>query len=132
MDNSEKIKYWLDLADYDLESAKVMLQGNKNLYVAFMCHQTIEKALKAVIARDCEEGEIPPKKHNLIALAAQAAIFDVMSVQQQGFIDYLNPLNIEIRYPEHREQLISILTVEKCEELISETEGLLCWIKKQL
>jgi len=68
MDNSEKIEYWLELADYDLDAAKVMLNGEKYLYVAFMCHQTIEKAIKAVIARDCAEGEIPPKKHDLYNL----------------------------------------------------------------
>jgi len=132
MDNSEKVKYWLDLADYDLGSAKVMLHGGKYLYVAFMCHQTIEKTLKAVIARDCAEGEIPPKKHDLSKLAIQAGIFDIMSKQQQDFIDYLNPLNIEIRYPEHRDQLLSAMTETKCNEIITGTEDLLCWIKKQL
>jgi HEPN domain-containing protein len=61
-----RTRYWLELADYDIETAKVMLSGRRYLYVGFMCHQTIEKALKAGIARDCAVGEIPPKIHHLL------------------------------------------------------------------
>ena len=132
MDNNDKVDYWVDLADYDLDSAKVMLNGGKYLYVGFMCHQTVEKVIKAVIARDCAEGEIPPKIHHLSKLASQAGIFVKMSEQQKIFIDNLNPLNIEARYPEYKQQLLSVLTDDKCKELITETEALLCWIKKQL
>ncbi|MCL2300052.1 MAG: HEPN domain-containing protein [Firmicutes bacterium] len=44
---SDKAQYWLDLADYDIETARAMLQTKRLLYVGFMCHQTAEKALKA-------------------------------------------------------------------------------------
>ena len=53
---NERIEYWLELADYDLQTAKVMLTGERYLYVGFMCHQTIEKAIKAVIAWDLRQG----------------------------------------------------------------------------
>ena len=55
----DKVEYWLKLADYDIETAKAMLNGSRFLYVGFMCHQTIKKALKAVISRDCSDDEIP-------------------------------------------------------------------------
>jgi HEPN domain-containing protein len=42
-----KIKYWIDLSDYDLDTAEAMLQSKRYLYVGFMCHQSIEKAFKA-------------------------------------------------------------------------------------
>lgn len=42
-----KIKYWIELSDYDLETAEAMLLSKRYLYVGFMCHQTIEKAFKA-------------------------------------------------------------------------------------
>jgi len=63
---NESVKYWLDIADYDIETARVMLKGGRYLYVGFMCHQVIEKALKSVIARDCADGEIPPTIHHLL------------------------------------------------------------------
>ncbi len=43
----DRIQYWIDLADYDLETAKAMRQTQRYLYVGFMCHQAIEKILKA-------------------------------------------------------------------------------------
>ena len=46
-ENKEKVSYWLDLAEYDLDTAKAMLKSRRYLYVGFMCHQVIEKALKA-------------------------------------------------------------------------------------
>ena len=50
----------------------------------------------------------------------------------KDFIEDLNPLNIEARYPKHKEQLSTMLTREKCIETVRETEKLLCWIKEQL
>jgi HEPN domain-containing protein len=43
----DKVKYWLELSDYDFETAEAMLSSGRYLYVGFMCHQTIEKILKA-------------------------------------------------------------------------------------
>jgi HEPN domain-containing protein len=37
----------MEKADYDLDTAKAMLQTERYLYVGFMAHQAIEKALKA-------------------------------------------------------------------------------------
>ena len=38
MTQEEKINYWIDLSDYDLETAAAMLKTKRYLYVAFMCH----------------------------------------------------------------------------------------------
>ena len=128
----ESVKYWLDIADYDIETARVMLKGGRYLYVGFMCHQTIEKALKAVSARDCADGEIPPKIHHLLKLADRAGLFDKMSPEQQDFIKELNPMNIEARYPEYKEQIAAGLSNDICVEILAGTEEMLCWIKEQL
>jgi HEPN domain-containing protein len=129
---NENVKYWLDIADYDIETAKVMLNGGRYLYVGFMCHQVIEKALKAIIARDCAEGELPPKIHHLLKLADRAGLFEKMSPEQQSFIKELNPMNIEARYPEYKEQIAAGLTNDMCVKIFAGTEELLCWIKEQL
>ena len=46
MTREEQVQYWLDIADYDLDTAEAMHQTGRWLYVAFMCHQVIEKTLK--------------------------------------------------------------------------------------
>ena len=129
---NERVQYWLNMVEYDIETAKAMLRTGRYLYVGFMCHQVMEKALKAVIARDCKDDEIPPKIHDLSKLAVQAKIFDLMSEEQQDFIDDLNPLNIEARYSEYKDEIAAGLTEKSCGVLIKGTEGLLCWIKEQL
>ena len=128
----KRVEYWLDLADYDIETAKAMLQAKRYLYVGFMCHQTIEKAIKAVLSRDCAESEMPPRIHDLSKLAIRAKLMAAMSEEQQDFIEELNPLNIEARYPEYKEQISKTLTPDKCKRFIAETERLLFWIKEQL
>ncbi|RZB34526.1 MAG: hypothetical protein SRB1_00294 [Desulfobacteraceae bacterium Eth-SRB1] len=45
----EKIKYWIDMAEYDLETARIMLKGRRFLYVGFMCHQVVKKFLKDIM-----------------------------------------------------------------------------------
>ena len=128
----EKVEYWLDIANYDIETAKAMLNSGRFLYVGFMCHQVIEKAFKAVIARDCVADEIPPKIHDLRKLGKKAGLFERLSEEQKETIGKLNPLNIEARYPEYKNRIAANLTSDICQELINETEGLLCWIKEQL
>jgi HEPN domain-containing protein len=44
MKKDSRINYWLDIAGYDLDTAKAMLETGRYLYVGFMCHQVIEKA----------------------------------------------------------------------------------------
>ena len=45
---TDKVAYWLDIADYDIDTAEAMYTTERWLYVAFMCHQAIEKTLKAI------------------------------------------------------------------------------------
>ncbi|MCL2699905.1 MAG: HEPN domain-containing protein [Defluviitaleaceae bacterium] len=132
MEIGEKVKYWMNLSDEDMTVAKVLLDGKKFLYCGFMCHLAVEKILKAVIARGCADDDIPPKWHNLTKLAVHAGIFEMMSEEQQDFLEELNPLHIEARYPEYKSELASAMSKESCMELIAETEELLCWIKKRL
>ena len=129
---NEKVEYWLDLAYEDVDVAKIMLNNGKYLYCGFMCHQTVEKALKAVIARDCTDDELPPKIHHLQRLAERAGVFTEMSEEQKMILRKLNPLNIEARYPEYKNRVASNLNKDICQELVNETEGLLWWIKQQL
>ena len=47
MTREAKVQYWLDIANYDIDTAETLQRGGRWLYVAFMCHQVIEKTLKA-------------------------------------------------------------------------------------
>lgn len=127
---NEKVKYWVELSDYDLETALAMLNSKRYLYVGFMCHQTIEKIFKAYFSKTTSQ--IAPFSHSLSYLAKKGGFYDAFSEEQKDFIDELEPLNIEARYPAHKERLLKSLTTEKCTEIIENTKILQEWIKGKL
>lgn len=94
-----------------------------------MCQQTVEKALKAVIAK---KGVFPPKSHDLARLAELACIQTELDDERNALLDELYPLSIESRYPSNYEALAKTLNDEKCAAYISRTEAFLQWIKKML
>ena len=105
---NDKVTYWIEMSDYDFDTARAMLETKRYLYVAFMCHQTIEKILKAYWSKVLEE---PPLKiHSLSRLAEKSGLGNDMSEEQTDFIDKLEPLNIEARYPSYKERLMKNLT----------------------
>lgn len=125
-----KATYWIEMSDYDFDTAKAMLETKRYLYVAFMCHQTIEKILKAYWSNVLEE---PPLKiHSLSRLAEKSGLDKDMSEEQTDFIDELEPLNIEARYPSYKERLMKSLTADRCKKLIEQTDKLRIWIKSKL
>ena len=128
MDN--KVKYWIDLSDYDLETAEAMLTSKRYLYVGFMCHQTIEKAFKAYYTK--VKSETAPYKHSLSYLASKGDFYDSFTNDQKNFIDQMEPLNIEARYPSHKERLLKSLSDARCTDIIEKTKELQQWIKTRL
>ena len=126
----DKIRYWIELAEYDIETAKVMLSGKRLLYVGFMCHQVIEKALKGHY--QCSRKDTPPHTHNLSVIASQSGLYGNMDEAQKSLLDTLEPLNVQARYPTQKDQLFRSLTPERCQSILERTEDLFAWIKQQL
>ena len=126
----DKVAYWTDIADYDLETAEAMYQTGRWLYVAFMCHQVIEKTLKAYWCGT--QTEDPPYTHNHKRLASGSGLYDRMTEEQKSFIETVTNYNIEARYPEDKEALARTLTPQTCREMIDDTKQLQQWIKGQL
>lgn len=127
---NDKVKYWIEMSDYDFDTAKAMLETKRYLYVGFMCHQVIEKILKAYWSNVSEE---PPLKiHTLSRLAEIVKLDKLMTEAQLDFIDALEPLNIEARYPSYKERLMRSLNADRCNELLYQTDQLRLWIKSKL
>ncbi|MBL7112523.1 MAG: HEPN domain-containing protein [Bacteroidales bacterium] len=127
---NDKITYWVELSDYDIETAEVLLASGKFLYVGFMCHQTIEKIFKAYFIR--LKNETPPYSHSLSFIAKKGDFYNEFDKSQREYIDQLEPLNIETRYPLDKDRLLESLTEEKCQELLYKSKELQRWIKLKL
>ena len=130
MTKEEKVQYWIELSDYDLETAEGMVQIKKYLYVGFMCHQVIEKIFKAVYSERKEN--TPPYVHKLVYIAQMGDFYELFSNEQKIFIDQMEPLNIKTRYPDYKKELAKKLTEAKCNDILEKTKKLQQWIKKNL
>lgn len=95
-----------------------------------MCHQTIEKVLKANYVHIIKE--TPPHVHNLALIAKKSVIYDTFSDEHKDLLDFFEPLNVEARYPTVKDKIMQSLDGEKCELLLNKTEELFLWIKTKL
>ena len=130
LSKESKVKYWVELSDYDMQTAEVMLESKRYLYVGFMAHQAIEKILKAYIVHNgCK---IVPYSHSLSLLAKKSDVYREFSETQRNFMDLLEPLNIEARYPTHKKQLLESLTPARCTEILNNAQELQKWLKRKL
>jgi HEPN domain-containing protein len=120
--NKETIN-WLDMVDYDITTAEEMLKTGRYVYVIFMCHLAIEKALKAVV---CEAtNKFPPKTHDLILLVTLSKIefADVLL----DFIGKINNVAIVTWYPEELSKLVSSYPKEIAKQYLDKTlEAIRC------
>jgi HEPN domain-containing protein len=130
MENTtDRSDYWIERAEYDLDTAKAMQQTGRYLYVGFMCQQTVEKSLKAVIAK---QGVFPPKVHHLMHLAELSNLSNLLNDEQTVLLYELYPFNIEARYLSHKDKIAKNLNEKNCKAYISKTEEFLQWIKQKL
>ena len=130
MDTEGKIEYWLEIGHYDLVSAKAMLESKRFLYVGFLCHQVVEKCLKAYYWHTRKKE--PPYSHNLLLLSEESRFDDLAGEEHLLLFNELMPLNIQARYPEDRELLLKALTADKCGDLYEKTREFYKWIKRLL
>jgi len=126
MTQHEVVKFWLDKAQDEIESAAIMLGAGRYLYAGFMCHQAIEKALKGyfVFLKD----ERHPQTHNLAKLMEETGLNGKAGDEHKKTITKLNPLYIETRYEDYKNKISNLLTKEYSELLLAETEELYKWI----
>lgn len=124
---NEKSQQWLKQADYDISTAEFMYSGGRFFYAVFMCHLSVEKALKGLYLQ--KSGQTPPKTHNLVYLLSKIGIKPEDKIGL--FVAKLNEANIATRYPEDIDKLQKDYTEAVAKEMLTNTMELLEWIKKQ-
>lgn len=126
----DKVKYWTETSDYDLETADAMFRTGRWLYVGYMCHQVIEKIFKAYW---CSKKEEPaPYSHNLINIAQSCGLGQMLTEEQRSFVGEMMPLNIEARYPSYKQAIGESLSEDKCKDILVKTKVLQQWVKERL
>ncbi|MGB5159459.1 HEPN domain-containing protein [Desulfobacterium sp. N47] len=124
---TNKYKEWLKQADYDMDTADVMHSSGRYFYAVFMCHLSIEKALKGLYCKILDQ--VPPKTHNLLYLLNNTGKKPEQELEK--FIIKLNIASVATRYPDDLAKIQADYTEEITKDIITKSKGLLKWVKMQ-
>ena len=129
MANIERAKKWLALVKEDLNVAELLFNNGHWLYTAFMCHQVVEKTLKAYwcICRDDD----PPFIHDHKRIAEGCGLYTKMNDEQKLFLTTIRQMNIEARYQEYKDTVARTLNKEKTANIINDTKQMYIWIHQK-
>lgn len=119
---------WFKQAEYDLETAEALFSSGKFIYTIFMCHLSIEKALKGLYSKNFQKS--PPKTHNLNYLYELIQLN--LEEDLQELLDILNDLSVPTRYPDELERLLKDYDRNNTQNILERTKVLLSCLKKKL
>ena len=119
---------WIAFAEYDLETARHMLETGRRIYVVFMCHLALEKMLKAHVTEATQT--IPAKTHDLIYLVKRSGL----SVPSDllDFIGKINNASVPMRYPDDLQRTLNEYTDPVVRSYLRQTEEALQWLRNAL
>lgn len=130
MNQDERVKYWLDIVADDLDTAEYLYAGGRWLYTAFMCHQVIEKGLKAYWTATRDDD--PPYIHSHLLLLKGCGLEEEVSKEVSDFLDMKIPMNIEARYPQYKKEMAAKLNKDICKYILEQTQRFHQWILQKL
>ena len=126
---SNVAEHWIIMSKYDMETAEAMMREERYIYVSLMCHQAIEKLLKAIWAE--RKKKIPPRTHNIISLSRSLNLWERFDDSTRSFLAFINPLNVMSRYPPTNSPY-GLINKDQADELLNLTRGVLSWLKTEL
>lgn len=94
----DHINYWLETAKRDWRTIRSMLKTREYVPALFWAHLMLEKLFKAHWVKD-NEGNHPPKIHNLITLSVKIRL--EISENDLEFLAVMNQFQLEGRYPDY-------------------------------
>ncbi len=123
------VQYWITEAYEDISTAYFLKRkGNKKLESAFFAHLSVEKTLKALVAQYTQYR--PPKIHNLVELTRRANL--EINMDQKNFLLMLAAYEIDGRYPEERQTLLSRTPVHRFDEILEKASEMIQWCTQQI
>ena len=107
MTKQQHVDYWINTAADDWESVEVLFNGKKYLQALFWAHLVLEKLAKALWVKN-NEGNTPPKIHNLISLLKQANVD--LGEEKIKFLHNYNTFQLSSRYPDYLSKIYKSCT----------------------
>jgi HEPN domain-containing protein len=123
---------WLEFAKRDLAAARALMAAGSHLHVAFACQQALEKVLKALFVG--QRAAIPPKTHDLAALAEAVDVDPMERRRHLPFLKELADLCVRSLYPDPawQEMIAQLDRRETAERLPRDAEEVYTWLEAKL
>lgn len=104
----EHINYWLSSSEQDWERAIFLYEKRDYVFCLFCVHLCIEKLSKALWVKENQNGNYPPRIHDVKHLLADTSF--IPDADQGLFIDSLQKYQIEGRYPDYKKLIYQYTT----------------------
>lgn len=123
----KEVEEWWKQALKDLESAEKNLRIEEYYLTAFLCQQSVEKALKALYIHKLKES--PGATHSLITLGRRVNIPD----EYYNVLRRLSPDFVITRYPNAAHAVpYELYDEEIAEERLEISKKVIEWLRKEL
>ena len=128
MTEEEKYSYWIELAQYDLDTAVSMFSTGRWFYVVFMCQQAIEKCCKGLYTLFIDDNV--PKNHNIKAIVSRfkdklPGIIDENTLQ---YFDVLSAHYLTYRYPDFEDKPDNRTGKNEASRILEKTKEVFAWL----
>ena len=127
-DAQEKYEYWLDIAQYDFDTAKTMLQSGRWLYVVFMCQQAVEKLVKGLYVLYVDDNV--PKTHNIRVLIEkfENLLPEAITDERYNLFEDLTIHYLNGRYADYKQKLSERLDEQAATDFYNQTKDVFAWL----
>ncbi|MDR1965521.1 MAG: HEPN domain-containing protein [Synergistaceae bacterium] len=128
MDAAEKYEYWLEIAQYDLDTAETLLNGGRWLYVVFMCQQAVEKLVKGLYILFIDDNI--PKTHNIRVLVEkfENRLPEAVTDEQYDLFEDLTIYYLNGRYADYKQKLSDRLSEQTAKDYLTRTKEVFAWL----
>ena len=124
----KKYAYWLQIAQYDLDTAYSMYTGGRWFYVVFMCQQAIEKLCKGLYNFYLDDNV--PKTHNIRFVLSKIETLMSIPINNDVYdlVDSLSAHYLNNRYPDFAGQLNTQIDKDTAEYFLKKTKEVFTWL----
>ena len=128
MDAQTKYEYWLETAQYDLDTADAMLTSGRWLYVVFMCQQAAEKLEKGLYVLYIDDNV--PRTHNIRAVFGKYRCMLSCDISDEFYnlFEELTAHYLNGRYTEYKDMLNTRVNERIASEFITRTKEVFAWL----
>jgi HEPN domain-containing protein len=124
----DHIKYWKTTAARDWKRVNLLFKNRDYVFALFCAHLTLEKLIKGHWVKN-NEGNFPPKIHNLVRLAEHISL--KFSEEETDFLRQMNTFQLEGRYPDYQQALNKTYKAAATKKIVEKSNQIRkCLLKK--